>query len=331
MKILLTGITGFIARRIAHDALAAGHHVRGSLRDAAKGEALRPLMPEGNADRLEFVELDLLRDDGWVEAARGMDAIIHTASPFPMEQPSDPQSLIRPAVEGAERAMRAAKEAGVPRVVLTSSVVAVENGPRPKPDRPRDERDWSTADHPNANPYVRSKTEAEEAAWTFAETHGINLTTICPSFVLGPPLGDEAGTSLKVIARLLKGKDPMVPPVSFGVVDVRDVSRAHLAALETPEAVGRRFLLVAGKMWFSDIARVIAAEAPDRKVPTRTAPRLLIRALAMMDPALRSIVPVLGRDEPISGEKARTVLGIDYIPPEEAVRAAARAMIARGA
>ncbi|WGH79206.1 NAD-dependent epimerase/dehydratase family protein [Jannaschia ovalis] len=329
MKVLLTGITGFLARRIAHDLLAAGHHVRGSLRDRGKGEAVRALMPEAAAHRLEFVELDLTKDDGWNEAAQGTDAVIHTASPFPiMQTPADPQTIIRPAVEGTERALRAAKAAGVARVILTSSVVAVENGPRPEDDRPRDERDWSSADHPNANAYVRSKTEAERAAWAFAEAEGLLLTTICPGLVMGPPLGDEAGTSLGIIARILSGKDPMVPPVAFEIVDVRDVSRAHVVALETPATAGRRFLLVAGKMWFADIARIVAAEAPHRGISTRTAPRLLVRALAMMDPALRGLVPVLGRNEPISGEKARIELGIDYIPPDDAVRAAARAMIA---
>ena len=332
MHILLTGAGGFVARRIALDLLEAGHSVRGSLRDPAAQEtplreALRGhLTDPASLDRLDIVRLDLSKDEVWPEAARGTDAILHTASPFPLEQTGDPEAVVRPAVDGTLRALRAARDAGVGRAILTSSTVAVVNGPRPE-GRPRDERDWSVEDHPNANAYVRSKTLAERAAWEFAEAEGLALTALNPGFVLGPPLGEERNTSLRVVERLLSGKDPMVPPLKFETVDVRDVARAHLAALDDPATAGERFVLVAGGLWMADIARIAKALAPDRRIPTRTAPAVLIRGLALMDPALRGVVPILGRDEPVSGDKARARLGIDYIPPEAAARASVEALL----
>ncbi|MGB3407988.1 MAG: NAD-dependent epimerase/dehydratase family protein [Jannaschia sp.] len=326
MHVLLTGITGFIAHRIASDLLDAGHHVRGSLRSLSRADSVRSVMPLSARERLEFVELDLLEDDGWEAATQGMDAVIHTASPFPMAQAvDDAETLIRPAVDGTLRALKAARANGVERVILTSSSTAIMNGPRPE-GRDRDERDWSTEDHPNANAYVRSKTEAERAAWAFAGEHGMNLTTICPGFVLGPPLGSERNTSLRVIDRLLSGKDPMIPPIAFETVDVRDVSRAHLAALADPATTGERFAVSAGTVTMAEMAQVVRQEMPTAKIAKRVAPPLLIKALALFDPALKGIVPILGRNERLNGDKARRVLGIDYIPVEEAVRASVRAL-----
>ena len=332
MHILLTGAGGFVARGIALDLLQAGHSVRGSLRDPAAQEmplreALRGhLTDPASLDRLDIVRLDLSKDEGWPEAARGMDAILHVASPFPLEQPKDAESVIRPAVDGTLRALRAAVAEGVGRVVMTSSTVAVTNGPDPE-GRPRDERDWSTADHPAATPYVRSKTEAERAAWDFvrAEGRGVALTVINPGFVLGPPLAEERGASLQVIQCVLAGKDPMVPPIGFQTVDVRDVSRAHVAALERPETAGKRYVTASGFLWFREIARM-AAEETGRPLDKREAPKLMMRLVALFDPALRGVVPLMGREDPVSNARAREELGIDFIPAEQAAREAIRAL-----
>ncbi|MGR3542397.1 MAG: NAD-dependent epimerase/dehydratase family protein [Hasllibacter sp.] len=333
--VLLTGITGFIAHRIALDLLDAGYAVRGSLRSMARADAvrdaLRPHLKDPAAlDRLEFAVLDLTKDDGWQDAAAGCEAIVHTASPFPLTQPEDEDAIIRPAVDGALRALRAAKAAGVKRVVLTSSTVAVANGPDPEGGRPRDERDWSTDDHPGANAYVKSKTRAERAAWNEVRQAGLDLTVINPGFVLGPLLADEGGTSVEVAERLLKGKDPMVPDLTFETVDVRDVSRAHLAALERPETAGKRYICQSGPLPFVEMARIAKEVAPDRRIPTRQAPNWLVRFLGLFDPAIRGILPVLGRRQAVSNARARDELGIAFIPVDEAARATFRALIERG-
>ena len=331
MHVLLTGVTGFIARRIAHDLLARGDRVRGTMRDTARLPEIARLMPEGSADRLEAVALTLDTDAGWSDAARGVDALVHTASPFPMNQVvADAETIIRPAVTGTLRAMQAAHEAGVRRVVLTSSVAAIANSPDPG-GRPRDERDWSDPDHPASNAYVRSKIAAERAAWDFAREHGMNLTVLNPGLVLGPPLGPVDNTSLRLIERILTARDPAQPPLSFEVVDVRDVSRAHLAALDLPGTAGERFALTSGGLWMVDLAKLAREEAPDRRISTREAPRLLLKGMALLDPAIRGILPLLDRNAPVSSRRAHRVLGIDFIPASDAARAAIRGILAAGA
>ncbi len=183
-----------------------------------------------------------------------------------------------------------------------------------------DEADWTDLTHPAATPYFKSKTLAERAAWAFAEAHPeIALTVINPCFVVGPPLDAQYGTSIRVFERLLKGKDPMLPRFGFPSVDVRDVALAHIRALERPETQGERILVGDRFLWFSDIARALQDALPHRRIVTREAPNLLIRALALFDREVRTIVPVLGRREDISNAKAKRLLGLDF---HDAARAA---------
>ncbi len=330
--ILLTGASGFIARHILRDLLASGRRVRASVRSAARGNELRATLPPGDAARVETVVLDLTRDAGWAEAAAGCAAVVHTASPFPIAQPKDEGDLVRPAVDGTLRALRAAKAAGVGRVILTSSIAAITASDLPPGRTQHDERDWTDPAHPTANPYVRSKLLAERAAWDYVarDGAGIALTALNPALVLGPLIGDHVGSSVGLVRRLLSGKDPVVPRFGFAIVDVRDVARAHVAALDRPDTAGRRYVLAAGSMWFSEMGRALKAAHPDRRIPTRTAPDLLIRALALVDPSLRTVVPLLGTRDRLDSAAARADLGIDFIPPEAALRATARDLIAAG-
>lgn len=329
--LLLTGISGFIAKHVAARLLLAGHEVRGSLRSPARaGEVRAALLPVVGAEaleRLSFVTVDLEGDAGWQEAARGVDAVVHTASPFPVAQPKDPQVLIRPAVEGTLRALRAAHRAGVSRVVLTSSTAAVTNTAKVGP---QDESDWCNPDAPDTSAYSRSKTLAEQAAWAFAKDTGLTLTTINPGFVMGPPLDRHYGSSIGVIRRLLRGKDPMVPMLDFPVVDVRDVAELHLRAVERPEGAGLRVLGVAGNMTMPAMAAALKRTFPDRRIATRIAPRPILRLLALFDPQIRAILPAIGQSHPMSNARARQVLGQAFIPPEEALLASARWLIAQG-
>lgn len=333
--VLLTGASGYIAKHIALQLLEAGYTVRGTVRDLSRGAevmaAVRPHLsdPTNLETRLTFVPLDLLDDDGWAAAMTGVDVLMHTASPFPMVQPKDENDLIRPAVDGALRALRAANAAGVRRVIMTSSIAAISGSPLPLGDTSYDETNWTNPEEPDITAYSKSKTLAEKAAWDFVrdEAPDMQLTVVNPGFVVGAPLDDRFGTSLAVIARLLRGKDPMLPQLGFTVVDVLDVAEVHVAVIDRPETTGQRIMAVDRFMWFSDMAKAIKAANPGRRVVTRVAPDMVIRFLGVFDPAIRSIIPSLGRQEKIDNGRARATLGRGMRQAHKGVISAAQYLI----
>ena len=334
--VFVTGASGFIARHIVLRLLRAGHAVRGSVRSGAKAADVRETMQRElgealDADRLSFVTLDLTSDDGWADALSGAGALIHTASPFVLNMPRNEDDLIRPAVDGTRRALGAAQAAGVSRVVLTSSVVAVVYR-NPMPDRAlMTEADWSDPQSPACHAYARSKTLAERAAWDFVRDHPeIALTVINPGFVMGPPLDDDFAASMDFVKRVLGGKDPFVPRLKVDIVDVRDIAEMHVAALSRPETVGERLIGVSGQMWLSQFAECLHDACPGRRMARREAPDWVFRILGLFDRSIAGSVPALGKDVGSSGDKAREMLGMEFIPADRAVRDAAAFLIARG-
>lgn len=329
--VLLTGISGFIAKHVALKLLNAGYNVRGTVRRLDRADevraALAPYLTE-HAGALSFVQADLESDAGWADAMVGVSTLVHTASPFPITQPKDPATLIRPAVEGTERVLKAAAAAGVTRVVLTSSTVAVLNDA--KPDTLQDEADWCDVHLPSTTPYAKSKTLAERAAWEIAKARGLRLTTINPGLVLGPPLDEHYGTSLGLVERFLKGKDPMMPPLGFPIVDVRDVAEMHLRALQRPETEGRRYLASSGSMAFVDMGRTLKAAYPTRRIPTREAPKAIVRFLSLFDTSIKSILPKLGHLERVSNARAVKEMGMEFIAPKAALLASADWLVKHG-
>lgn len=329
--VLLTGVSGFIAKHVALKLLNAGYSVRGTLRRMDRADevraALAPYLTE-HAGQIGFVQADLESDAGWAEAFQGVSALVHTASPFPIAQPKDAATVIRPAVEGTERVLKAAAAAGVTRVVLTSSTVAVLN--ESKPDTLQDEVDWCDTHLPSTTAYAKSKTLAERAAWEIAKARGLKLTTINPGLVVGPPLDEHYGSSLGLVERLLKGKDPMMPPVGFPMVDVRDVAEMHLRALQRPETIGRRYIAASGSMAMVDMGRTLKAAYPTRRIPTREAPKPLVRFLALFDPSIKSILPKLGHLERVSNARAVSEMGMEFIAPKAALLASADWLVKHG-
>lgn len=329
--VLLTGVSGFIAKHVALRLLNAGYNVRGTLRRLDRAAevhaALKPYLTE-NAGQLSLVQADLESDAGWAEAMAGVSALIHTASPFPIAQPKDPATVIRPAVEGTERVLKAAAAAGVTRVVLTSSTVAVLN--EAKPDTLQDEADWCDTHLPSTTAYAKSKTLAERAAWEIAKARGLKLTTINPGLVVGPPLDEHYGASLGLVERILKGRDPMLPSIGFPLVDVRDVAEMHLRALQRPETTGRRYIAAAGSMAMVDMGRTLKAAYPTRRIPTREAPKAIVRLLSLFDPAIKSILPKLGHLERVSNARAVSEMGMEFIAPKAALLASADWLVKHG-
>ncbi len=322
--VLLTGVSGFIAKHIALKLLNAGYNVRGTLRRLDRAAevhaALQPYLTE-TAGQLSLVQTDLESDAGWADAMGGVHALVHTASPFPIAQPKDPATVIRPAVEGTERVLKAAAAAGVTRVVLTSSSVAILNDS--KPDTLHDEADWCDVHLPSTTPYAKSKTLAERAAWEIAKARGLKLTTINPGLVLGPPLDEHYGSSLGLVERFMKGKDPMLPSLGFPIVDVRDVAEMHLRALQRPETEGRRYIAASGTMAFVDMGRTLKAAYPTRRIPTRQAPNALVRFLSLFDASIKSILPKLGHMERVSNARAVQEMQMEFIAPKAALLASA--------
>ncbi|HEX9103660.1 MAG TPA: aldehyde reductase [Polyangia bacterium] len=331
--VLVTGGSGFIGSHAILQLLAAGHRVRTTVRNLSREGDVRALLREGGAepgDRLAFVAADLERDAGWAEAVAGCDYVLHVASPFPASIPKNEDELIVPARQGALRVLRAARDAGVKRVVLTSSFAAIGYGHAPR-SAPFDETSWTNVDDRGLAPYVKSKTLAERAAWDFIAREGgaLELSVVNPVGVLGPVLGADFSTSIYLVKRLMDGAVPGCPRLQFGLVDVRDVVELHLRAMTDPAARGERFLAVAGDfMTMLDIAKVLRARmgAAARRVPTRQLPNWLVRLAALRDPTVRQIVPELGKPKNATNDKARRVLGWAPRSNEEAIVATAESL-----
>ncbi len=335
--VLVTGANGYIAQHVILQLLNAGYRVVGSLRDTAGGADLRnALAPHLDAapdnDQLSFVALDLLSDDGWDTAMRDVDAVLHTASPVPIRKLNDPQDVIRPAVDGALRAVKAAHAAGVDRLVLTSSIAAIM-GTDLRPDQSAyDESNWTDPARPDVAPYSQSKTLAERAVWDWQAENApeMKITAINPAFVMGPPITPRISSSLTLVKRLMIGKGPMLPRIGFTGVDVRDIALMHLRALERPESAGRRFIGAERFQWFSEMAEQLKAAFPERRIVTRTAPNWLIRVMARFDPTLKLVVNSLGRHDLLSAEAARDVLGIEFRSAADAFEDSAHYLVKHG-
>jgi nucleoside-diphosphate-sugar epimerase len=336
-KILVTGGSGFIGSHCILQLLAAGHQVRTTVRNLQREGDVRAMLKEGGAeagDRLTFIAADLEKDAGWPQAVAGCEYVLHVASPFPATIPKHEDELIVPAREGALRVLRASRDAGVKRVVLTSSFAAIGYGHKPQ-DVPFNETDWTDVNAEGVTAYTKSKTLAERAAWDFiaAEGGSLELSVVNPVGVLGPVLGPDYSTSILVVQRLMDGAMPGVPRLSFGFVDVRDVADLHVRAMTHPAAKGERFLAVAGQsISLLEIAKVLKRRmgASGKRVPTRQLPNWLVRLAALRDPAVKLIIPELGKIKSSSNEKAKRVLGWAPRSNEEAIVATAESLIRLG-
>jgi nucleoside-diphosphate-sugar epimerase len=285
-------------------------------------------------DRLSVFAADLEEDSGWREAAAGCDYVLHVASPFPATLPKHEDELIIPAREGALRVLRAARDAGVQRVVLTSSFAAIGYG-HPQQDAPYDETVWTDPTAIDAMPYVRSKTLAERAAWHFIASEGgaLELSVVNPVAVFGPVLGPDYSTSILVVQRMMDGAVPGVPDLTFGAVDVRDVADLHLRAMTSPAARGERFLAVAGDfVSLLEVAHILRNRmgAAARRVPTRQIPNWMVHLAALRDPAVKQIIPELGKHKNGTSAKAQKVLGWSPRSAEDAIVATAESLLRLG-
>ena len=331
--VLVTGGSGFIGAHCILQLLDAGYRVRTTVRSLTREAEVRAMVKTGG-DALSFAAAYLMSDAGWPEAAAGCDFVLHVASPFPLKVPKDENELIVPAREGALRLLRAARDAGVKRVVLTSSFAAIGYG-QERADRPFSEESWTDLNGEDVSPYVKSKTLAERAAWDFIAHEGgaLELSVVNPVGVFGPVLGPDFSTSIEIVKRLMDGAVPGCPRLSFGVVDVRDVADLHLRAMVNPAAKGERFLAVAGDfMTMQEIAQVLRARMGDaaKRVPTRVLPDFVLRLAAIFDSSLKQIIPELGKFKNATNEKAKRVLGWAPRSNEDSIVATAESLVRLG-
>jgi nucleoside-diphosphate-sugar epimerase len=334
--VLVTGGSGFIASHAILQLLAAGYRVRTTVRNLRREGDVRAMLREGGADpgdRVSFVAADLEADAGWPEAVAGCQYVLHVASPMPPHAPRHEDELIRPACDGALRVLRAARDAGVARVVLTSSLAAIAYGHKPQ-TAPFDESSWTDVDS-DVPAYQKSKTLAERAAWDFIAREGgaLELSVVNPGGVFGPVLGPDYSPSIQLVQRLMDGAIPGSPKINFAYVDVRDVADLHLRAMTHSAAKGERFIAVSGDtLSMLDVARVLKRRLGPRarRVPTRELPNWVMRIAALRDPAVKVLVPQLGKIRNATNDKARRLLGWAPRSNEEAIVAAAESLLRLG-
>ena len=335
--VLVTGGTGFVGVHCILQLLNAGYPVRTTLRSLARKNEIIEMLKNGGVDSLEnlsFIETDLSKDTNWDEAVKDCEYVLHVASPISLTIPKDENEMIAPAVEGTLRVLKAARNAGVKRVVITSSFGAVGYS-HTETDQLITEESWTNPDEKGLSAYIKSKTLAEKAAWDFIAKEGgaLELSVVNPVGIFGPTLSANLSGGLEIIKKLLDGSMKAVPQINFGIVDVRDVADLHLRAMTNPNANGQRFLALAGDVLsFHEMALMLKNKMGDeaKNVTTKVLPNWIVRIAALFNPLAKNIAPQLGRIKNASNEKAKMMLGWTPRTNEEAIIASAESLVRFG-
>lgn len=323
-RVLVTGASGFIGGHIVADLLRRGFAVRGSVRNRSRTDEVHAAMAAAHVDttELEICELDLLSDSGWVEAVDGCRYVLHVASPFVLDEPRHPDDLIRPAVEGATRAVATALDAGVQRIVMTSALATMQFAHTPKGHLYTD-LDWTDPDDRRLNAYTVSKVRAELAALDLAGRREATdrLALINPGAVIGPLLTRDPGTSVTAIQQLMSGALPLAPDLRLPWVDVRDVSDAHIAAMTDANAGGRRTIVATDPMSLVDVARTLRTRLPSLsgKVPARSMPTWATWLASVFEPQLKANRWLIGANQRFDRAAAETLIGHELRPIRDAI------------
>jgi len=323
-RVLLTGITGYIGQYCGAELLNQGYEMVGVVRSRAKADATRSAIAAvAPVEKLSFAAADLLSDDGWDEAMQGCTYVMHVASPFVLAEPKDENELIAPAVEGTKRVVAAAERAGVKRLVLTSSTVAIWLGK----DSGRYGADSWSDTNANIGAYAKSKTLAERAAWDAVAGSTMELTVINPGGVFGPSLGAKAdGQSVAMITDMIGGKMPMIPDVAMGMVDVRDVARLHVRAMTAPGAAGQRFIAATAEPIEMGYLAGVLREAGFTKVPSRRAPTVALKVMSLFDRQAKGMLPMLGKKAAFDNRATFDILDWQPTPMETSFKEMAAAI-----
>jgi dihydroflavonol-4-reductase len=333
--VLVTGGTGFVGIHCILQLLKKGYQVRTTLRSLSRKDEVFNMLKNGGLtafENLSFIETDLSSDYNWDKAAENCEYILHVASPISLTVPKTEDETIKPAIEGTLRVLNAAKAAKVKRVVITSSFAAVGYSHNNEHTLITEE-DWTNPNDKHLSAYLKSKVLAEQAAWNFIKTQGegLELAVINPMAIFGPLLSNKLSSGHDLLKRLFDGSMKAIPQITLGIVDVRDVADLHIRAMTEKNVNGQRFLaLSGGTLTLPEIALLIKEKMGIKNIVTRVAPNWLIRLIALFNPAVRNIVPQLGRRKNASNEKARSILNWKPKSNEEAVTSAIASMLQFG-
>ena len=332
--VLVTGGSGFVGLECIRQLLQQGHIVRTTLRSVSKKEKVLESLNNGGIQdtrSLSFTEADLTNDRNWAEAMSGCDYVLHIAAPISLELPKHEDDMIRPAVDGTLRVLKAARNAGIKRVVMTSNFGAVGYSHKDRSVLITEES-WTNPDEKSLSAYNKSKVLAERAAWDFMKQEGDSpeLSVINPMGIFGPSLNADLSSGFGLLQQVINGSMKAIPNIVLGIVDVRDVADLHLKAMTNPAAKGQRYLALAGgTMSLPQIAELIKREMPgiSQNTSTKVLPDWVVRISGLFNKKARAIVPLLGIYRNASNEKARKQLGWQPRSNEEAILATAESLL----
>ena len=335
-KVLLTGISGWIAKHTAIELLNAGYEVLGTIRNKNLVDQTKQTISKyASTEKLSFVELDLLKDDGWNEAAKGCRYIFHVASPFPMKVSSNRENLLPVAVDGTLRVLNAGLNAGVEQIIKTSSIVAMFRKPNRTNPYTFGEDDWSDENWiEGVSDYFLSKTKAEKAAWKLMESKGLKnkLTTINPGGVFGDALDKKGGTSIEYIRQFMKGKFPGAPKFAVLISDVKDIAKAHVACIGNNKVGGRRLIVGKDVKRLVELSQLIAEAMPEykKKLPTKELPNLMVKLISYIDSSAKTMIPDLGIMMQTDTSYAEEILGFKFKPAKGCISENAKSVVRLG-
>ena len=335
-KVLLTGISGWIAKHTAIELLNSGYEVLGTIRNKNLIEQTKETISKyASIEKLSFVELDLVKDEGWNEAAKGCKYIMHIASPFPMKVSNDRESLLPTAVGGTLRVLNAGLNAGVEQIIKTSSIVAMFRKPNRTNPYSFGENDWTDENWvEGVNDYFLSKTKAERTAWEFMESKGLKnkLTTINPGGVFGDALDKKGGTSIEYVRQFLKGKFPAAPKFAVLISDVKDVAKSHVACIRNKKGGGRRLIVGKEVKKLVELSQIMAEAMPEyaKKVPKKELPNFMVKLISYIDSSAKTMIPDLGIMMQTDSTYAEDLLGFKFKGAKDCISENAKSVVKLG-
>ena len=335
-KVLLTGISGWIAKHTAIELLNEGYEVLGTVRDNNLIDQTKQTINKyASIEKLSFIELDLLKDEGWKEAAEGCKYIFHIASPFPIKVSKNRESLLPPAVDGTLRVLNAGLNAGVEQIIKTSSIVAMFRKPNRTNPYIFGENDWTDENWiEGVNDYFLSKTKAERLAWEFMESKGLKnkFTTICPGGVFGDALDKKGGTSIEYVRQFMAGKFPGAPKFAVLISDVKDIAKAHVACIGNENVGGRRLIVGKEVKKLVELSQLMAEAMPEfkKKLPKKELPNFMVKLISYLDSSAKTMIPDLGLMMQTDVSYAEELLGFKFKPAKDCISENAKSVVRLG-